>query len=249
MNPLPSLDTGAGPSSIGGGPHSRPGAVVTSSKRGAHTGKVEAEVGSEPRCPLRPHSPSEPPSPHLQCARHAETPHTGPGGKGRAGRESACESSLYGHRVLGEWTCAVRLTQNTSLKLMSLVCFLFFLMQRQGNFTPGLWLRPGAVALGGWGRRAQRRRGRWARLCLCRAERPGGGTGVWGHSQDTASSARGALPAEGRDHAEPPPGPQHPLLGGPWFPCLDSAPSLPVPASRPPGPPARPLGPLPTGPT
>lgn len=111
-------------------------------------------------------------------------------------------------------------------------------MQRQGNFTPGLWLRPGAVALGGWGRRAQRRRGRWARLCLCRAERPGGGTGVWGHSQDTASSARGALPAEGRDCAEPPPGPQHPLLGGPWFPCLDSAPSLPVPASRPPGPPA-----------
>lgn len=108
-------------------------------------------------------------------------------------------------------------------------------MQRQGNFTPGLWLRPGAVALGGWGRRAQRRRGRWARLCLCRAERPGGGTGVWGHSQDTASSARGALPAEGRDCAEPPPGPQHPLLGGPWFPCLDSAPSLPVPASRPPG--------------
>lgn len=108
-------------------------------------------MGSEPRCPLRPHSPSEPPSPHLQCARHAETPHTGPGGKGRAGRESARESSLYGHRVLGEWTCAVRLTQNTSLKLMSLVCFLFFLMQRQGNFTPGLWLRPGAVALGGGG--------------------------------------------------------------------------------------------------
>lgn len=134
MNPLPSLDTGAGPSSVGGGPHSRPGAVVTSSKRGAHTGKVEAEVGSEPRCSLRPHSPSEPPSPHLQCGRHAETPHTGPGGKGRAGRESARESSLYGHRVLGEWTCAVRLTQNTSLKLMSLVCFLFFFNAATGKF-------------------------------------------------------------------------------------------------------------------
>lgn len=241
MNPLPSLDTGAGPSSVGGGPHSRPGAVVTSSKRGAHTGKVEAEVGSEPRCPLRPHSPSEPPSPHLQCARHAETPHTGPGGKGRAGRESARESSLYGHRVLGEWTCAVRLTQNTSLKLMSLVCFLFFFNAATGKFHTR------SVAPS-WGC-GPRRRGRWARLCLCRAERPGGGTGVWGHSQDTASSARGALPAEGRDRAEPPPGPQHPLLGGPWFPCLDSAPSLPVPASRPPGPPARPLGPLPTGPT
>lgn len=187
-------------------------------------------MGSEPRCPLRPHSPSEPPSPHLQCGRHAKTPHTGPGGKGRAGRESARESSLYGHRVLGEWTCAVRLTQNTSLKLMSLVCFLFFFNAATGKFHTR------SVAPS-WGC-GPRRRGRWARLCLCRAERPGGGTGVRGHSQDTASSARGALPAEGRDCAEPPPGPQHPLLGGPWFPCLDSAPSLPVPASRSPGPPA-----------
>lgn len=111
-------------------------------------------------------------------------------------------------------------------------------MQRQGNFTPGLWLRPGAVALGGWGRRAERRRGRWARLCLCRAERPGGGTGVRGHSQDTASSARGALPAEGRDCAEPPPGPQHPLLGGAVVPVPGlgtQSPRASLPAPRPPG--------------
>lgn len=85
VNPLPSVDTSAGPSSVRGGPHSCPEAVVTRSKRGAHTGKVEAEVGSEPRCRPRPHSPPGPRSPHPQCGRHTETPRTGPEGKDRAG--------------------------------------------------------------------------------------------------------------------------------------------------------------------
>lgn len=111
----------------------------------------------------------------------------------------------------------------------------FFLMQRQGHFTPGLWLRPGAVALGGWGRRAEAAGALGASLPL-----PGGaprrGRGVRGHSQDTASSARGALPAERRDCAEPPPGPQHPLLGGrgsrawtrhPVSPCQSPGPPAP----------------------
>lgn len=49
--PLPSLDTGAGPSSVRGGPRSHPGAVVTRSRRGAHTGKVEAEVGQSHAVP------------------------------------------------------------------------------------------------------------------------------------------------------------------------------------------------------